>query len=166
DIGNQWFVGEPISAIYDYKRTGKLWTEEDLYNGDIDKGFYPGQFKLKDLNNDGEITPGADRTIVGYGKPNYRFSISNSLYYGDFSLSFLLRSIQGGNGYFIRNNRELLEASSDFDYAQRVNQPAVREYWTPFNGVTNAPAVYNYPSVESGHYQSRSFIRLQNVSLS
>ncbi|WP_170864479.1 SusC/RagA family TonB-linked outer membrane protein [Fodinibius roseus] len=165
DIGNQWFVGEPISAIYDYKRTGELWTEEDLYNGDIDKGFYPGQFKLEDLNNDGEITAGADRTIVGYGKPNYRFSISNSLYYGNFSLSFLLRSIQGGSDYFIRNNRELLEASSDFDYAQRVNQPAVREYWTPFNGVTNAPAVYNYPSVESGHYQNRSFIRLQNVSL-
>ncbi len=165
DIGNEWFIGEPISAIYDYKRTGRLWTEEDLYNGDIDPGFYPGQFRLEDLNNDGEITPGADRTIVGYGKPNYRFSISNSLYYGNFSLSFLIRSIQGGNDYFIRNNRELLEASSEFDYAQRVNQPAIRDYWTPFNGVTNAPAVYNYPRVESGNYQSRSFIRLQNVSL-
>jgi hypothetical protein len=27
DIGNSWFVGEPISAIYDYEMAGELWTE-------------------------------------------------------------------------------------------------------------------------------------------
>ena len=165
DIGNQWFIGEPISAIYDYKRSGGLWTEQELYSGATHGGFYPGQFRLEDLNGDKQINPGDDRTIVGYSTPNYRFSIGNNLSYKNFTLSFLLNSIQGGNGYYIGNLRRLLEATSDYDYAQRQNQPAIRENWTPDNGVDNAPAVYNYPRVSSGNYQDRSFVRLQDVSL-
>ncbi|MEX2565959.1 MAG: TonB-dependent receptor [Cyclobacteriaceae bacterium] len=166
DIGNQWFLGEPISAIYDYNRTGGLWTEEELYNGETHNNFYPGQFKLEDLNGDNIINPNDDRKIVGYATPNYRFSVGNNLYYGDFTLTFMLNSIMGGNGYYIQDNRALLEATSAFDYANRVNMTATRENWTPTNGVTNTPAVYNYPSVLSGNYQDRSFIRLQDVSLS
>jgi TonB-linked SusC/RagA family outer membrane protein len=164
DIGNSWFIGKPISAIYDYQREGGLWTEEELYKGVTHKNFYPGQFKLADLNNDGQILPGDDRKIVGYATPNYRFSISNNLSYKNFTLSFLVNSIQGGNGYFLQNNKLFLEATSDFDYAQRINLPAVRENWLPGNGVNNAPAVYNYPLVASGNYQDRSFVRLQDVS--
>lgn len=165
DIGNQWFIGQPIGAIYDYNRTGGLWTEEELYNGQILDGFYPGQFRLEDINGDNRITPGEDRTIVGYTEPNYRFSIGNDLYYKNFSLSVFINSIQGGNGYYKMNLRSLLEATSDFDYAHRANQPAIRENWTPDNGVDDAPAIYNYPSVSSGNYQDRSFVRLQDVSL-
>lgn len=165
DVGNQWFLGESISAIYDYNRTGGLWTEEELYSGQILDGFYPGQFRLEDINGDNRITPGEDRKIVGYTDPNYRFSIGNSLFYDNFSFSFFINSIQGGNGYYQSNLRTLLEATSDFDYAHRANQPAIRENWTPENGVDNAPAIYNYPSVSSGNYQDRSFVRLQDVSL-
>ncbi|HLR31562.1 MAG TPA: hypothetical protein VK074_03680, partial [Fodinibius sp.] len=166
DIGNAWFIGEPISAIYDFEHAGGVWTEEELFNGEIPDGFYPGQYKLVDQNGDGQITAGEDRTIVGYEKPSYRFSISNRLMYRNISLSFLITSIQGGGGYYIHDNRRFLEATSDFDYAQRANQPAIRENWTPFNEVTNTPPIYNYPPVKSGNYQSRSFVRLQNVSLS
>lgn len=165
DIGNQWFLGQPISAVYDYNRTGGLWTEDELYNGQTHDGFYPGQFRLEDVNGDNKITPGDDRSIVGYQAPNYRFSIGNNISYKNFTLSFLLNSIQGGNGYYIGNLRRLLEATSDYDYAQRQNQPAIRENWTPDNGVDNAPAIYNYPIVSSGNYQDRSFVRLQDVSL-
>lgn len=165
DIGNQWFIGKPISAIYDYNRTGGVWTEEEHYNGETHDGFYPGQFRLEDRNGDGEIHPDDDRSIVGYATPNYRFSISNTVSYGNFTLSFLVNSIQGGNGYYIQDNSTFLEATSAFDYAQRQNLPAVRTNWLPDNGVTDAPAVYNYPSRESGNYQDRSFVRLQDVSL-
>ncbi|MBC9795213.1 SusC/RagA family TonB-linked outer membrane protein [Sinomicrobium weinanense] len=165
DIGNGWFIGEPIGAIYDYKRTGGVWSEEELYNGETLDDFYPGQFKLADLNGDNRITAD-DRTIVGNTEPKYRFSISNSLSYNNLSLSFLINSVQGGNGYYIGDLKYLLEATSSFDYAQRANQPAIRENWTPDNGVDNAPAIYNYPSVSSGNYQDRSFVRLQDLSIS
>jgi TonB-dependent starch-binding outer membrane protein SusC len=166
DLGNSWFIGQPISAIYDYERSGGVWTEEELYSGQIHQGFYPGQFRLRDFNGDGRISPDEDRTIVGYATPNYRFSIGNTLSYRNFNLSFLLNSIQGGNGYFIQSNRQFLEATSAFDYANRMNQPAIRQNWIPGSGVDNAPAVYNYPTYESGNYQDRSFIRLEDVTLS
>ena len=165
DIGNEWFIGEPINSIYDYSRTGGVWTEEELFSGETLENFYPGQFRLEDLNDDNKITAGEDRTIIGTTDPNYRFSLGNTMSYADFSLSFLLNSIQGGNGYYLSDLRYLLEATSLYDYAQRVNQPAIRENWTPLNGVDDAPAVYNYPVVESGNYQDRSFIRLQDISL-
>jgi TonB-linked SusC/RagA family outer membrane protein len=165
DIGNSWFIGKPISAIYDYQRTGGVWTEQDLYKGVTLANFYPGQFKLKDLNNDGQITPGSDRTIIGYGVPNYRFSISNTLSYKNFALSFLINSIQGGHGYYLQANNYFLEATTDFNYAERMNQPAVRTNWLPDNGVTNAPGILNQPLILSGNYQDRSFVRLQDLSL-
>lgn len=165
DLGNSWFIGQPISAIYDYERSGGVWTEDELYSGEIHEGFYPGQFRLRDFNNDGRIHPDDDRTIVGYATPNYRFSIANNISYRNFHLSFLLNSIQGGNGYFIQSNRTFLEATSSFDYANRSNQPAVRENWIPGSGIDNAPAIYNYPTYESGNYQDRSFVRLEDVTL-
>ncbi len=52
------------------------------------------------------------------------------------------------------------------DDVLRINASAVRPYWTPDNGVDNATGVYNSPAVTSGIYESRSFVRLQDVSLS
>src|SRR5690606_16963027 len=35
DVGNGWFVGEPISALYDYQMTGGVWTEQEFFAGEI-----------------------------------------------------------------------------------------------------------------------------------
>lgn len=170
DLGNSWFVGQPISAIYDYKMAGGVYTENDLYSGTILKKWYPGQFRYVDQNNDGVIEPNADRTIVGYQSPNYRFSIGNTFSYKNLSLYFLLNSIQGGNGYFLANNASIINASSapagrESAGIIRTNLTAVRPYWTPENGVNNAASIYYAPEVSSGIYESRSFIRLQDISL-
>src|SRR5690606_9218668 len=64
DIGNQWFVGEPISALYDYEMAGGVWTEEEFFAGNIPlERWYPGQFRYVDQDGDGQISPGNDRTI-------------------------------------------------------------------------------------------------------
>ncbi len=170
DIGNSWFVGAPISAIYDYKMAGGVWTENYLYSGNILNKWYPGQFKYVDQNKDGVIEPNADRTIIGYQTPNYRFSISNTFSYKNFSLFVFLNSIQGGNGYYIANNATVINAASapagiESAGIIRTNLTAVRPYWTPENGVNNASGIYYAPEVASGVYESRSFIRLQDISL-
>ncbi len=166
DIGNSWFVGKPISSIYDYKMTGGLWTEQELYNGLITTAnFYPGQFKLADLNSDGAINPNDDRSVIGYQTPSYRFSINNSFSYKNFTLSFFLNSIQGGKDYYLANNSSVLMVSTTADHVYRENCTAVRQYWTPDNGVNNAPGIFNAPQRIAGLYQSRSFVRLQDVSL-
>jgi hypothetical protein len=165
DIGNSWFVGEPISAIYDFEMEGGLWTEEELYSGNILDNWYPGQFKYVDQNGDGVIDPNADRTIIGYETPNYRFSINNSLSYNNFTLSVFINSIQGGNGFYLMDNSSVVNVAWNADDVYRINASAVRPYWTPDNGVNNSTGVYNTPVRRSGIYESRSFVRLQDVSL-
>ncbi len=167
DIGNGWFVGEPISAVYDYKAAGGVWTEDELYNHNIPVAdFFPGQFRYVDLNKDGQIDANNDRTIIGYGIPNYRFGINSSLNYKNFTFSFFINSIQGGNNYYIMNNyANVISANLDVDDTYRRNTTAVRPYWTPDNGVTNSPGIYSNPIITSGVYESRSFVRIQDVSL-
>jgi TonB-linked SusC/RagA family outer membrane protein len=165
DIGNSWFVGEPILSIYDYKMTGGLWTEQDLYSGNILSGWYPGQYKYEDRDGSGTITS-EDRSIVGNKSPNYAFSISNTLTYKNWSLYFFLNSIQGGNGYYMWNNYDYVNVSPRSDDVYRINQQAIRQYWTPTNGVNNSTGIYNSPAVTSQILEDRSFVRLQDVSFS
>jgi len=170
DEGNSWFVGKPISSVYDYEFAGggwhgHVWTEDELYSGKILSGWYPGQYKYVDQDGDGSITATKDRKIIGYKTPNYRFSISNTLAYKNFTLFVLFNSIQGGNGYYIMNNYNVVNVESRSDNVYRENQSAVRQYWTPDNGVKNATGIYNSPAVTSGIYEDRSFVRLQDISL-
>ncbi|MEI7503266.1 MAG: SusC/RagA family TonB-linked outer membrane protein, partial [Paludibacter sp.] len=169
DLGSSWFIGKPISAIYDYTNTGVVWTEQEFFNGDtkvLKDGWYPGNFKYDDLNKDGVIDAN-DKSIIGYKTPNYRFSIQNSLTYQNFTLSFVINSIQGGDGYYLANNAKGINVGSNYTEVDRMNQLAVRPYWTPDNGVTNATGIYNaQPLQTTSLYQDRSFVRLQDVSLS
>jgi hypothetical protein len=146
---------------------GTVYTEQDMFSGNILPGWYPGQFKYVDQNGDNQIEPNADRKIIGYGDPLYRFSINNTVSYKNFSLSFLINSIQGGKkNYLMNNSYFLLMPTTGTGNPYRMNQFAVRQYWTPDNGVTNAVGMYNNPARTAGLYQSRSFVRLQDVSIS
>ncbi len=165
DIGNSWFVGQPISAIYDFEMAGGLWTEEDLYSGNIFDNWYPGQFKYVDQNGDGSIDPSTDRKVIGREAPNFRFSLNNSLSYKNITLSVFINSIMGGHGFYMADNAAVVNVDWNADDVYRINATAVRPYWTPDNGVNNATGVYNTPVRQSGIYESRSFVRLQDISL-
>lgn len=164
DKGNSWFVGKPISAIYDYRIIG-MWQESDLYSKNIYTDWYPGQYKYEDLNKDNMIDAENDRKIIGCRSPNYTISMTNTVSWKEWSLYFLLNSIQGGNGYYLFNNYAVVNVSQRSDDVYRINQSAVRQYWKPENKVTNSTGIYNSPAIHSGIYEDRSFIRLQDISL-
>ena len=166
DVGNSWFVGESIRAIYDYEMAGGLWTEAELYAGQTYNNWFPGQYKYVDQNGDGVIEPNLDRKVIGYRTPSYRFSINNTFTYKNFTFTFFINSIQGGKKYYLLDNAGVVNVAWRSDDVLRINASAVRPYWTPDNGVNNATGVYNSPAVSSGIYESRSFVRLQDVSLS
>ncbi|MGN6434948.1 MAG: TonB-dependent receptor [Agriterribacter sp.] len=163
DIGNSWFVGKSINAIYDYEMAGGVWTEDEFFKGQVLNGWYPGQFRYVDINGDGAIDPNNDRKVVGYTSPSYRFSINNSLTYKNFTLSILINSVQGGKNYYLANNAEMINPL--FYFPERRNNSAINAYWTPDAPTTNTTGIYNVPLRQSGIYQSRSFVRLQDVSL-
>jgi TonB-linked SusC/RagA family outer membrane protein len=163
DLGNGWFVGEPISSVYNYKIIG-MWQEEDLYSGQIYDGWYPGQWKYEDINGDNKITAD-DRQIIGSKSPNFTLSISNTLRYKNWSLYFLLNTIAGGANRYLINTYEYVNVSERSDDVYRINQTSARHYWTPENRTTESSGIYNSPAVYGGVWKSRGFTRLQDLSL-
>jgi TonB-linked SusC/RagA family outer membrane protein len=165
DIGNSWFVGQPISAIYDYQMAGGVWTEDEFFKGQIPyPGWYPGQFRYVDQDGNDTINAAKDRKVIGYGTPSYRFSINNTVTYKNFTLSIFINSIQGGDRYYLADNAMYINPL--YYYPERMNNSAINAYWRPDAPTKNTTGIYNIPPVQSGIYQSRSFVRLQDVSLS
>ena len=55
DVGNGWFIGQPIRVWYDYNNIGIYQANEaDLAQTAENK--LPGEIKLEDVNGDGIIT--------------------------------------------------------------------------------------------------------------
>lgn len=165
DIGNSWFVGEPIKSVYDLEMTGKTWQESDLFSGNILANWYPGQIQYVDQGEGDGVINADDRKIIGYKEPRFRFSINNTLSWKNFTLNFYVNSVQGGNHYYILNAASYLNVGGT-DHTLRENITAVRPYWTPLNQVNGVTGVYSAAPASGGIYQDRSFVRLQNVTLS
>lgn len=156
DRSNSWFIGEPIGVFYGYQTDG-IWQIGD----DIPSGFKPGFFKIKDIDGKPGISTD-DRSVYAYTDPNFRFSIMNNLSYKNIMLSIMINSVQGGNGYYMAENKYALNPNAYFpDRLNMVDMP----YWTPENPSNEYPVI-NY-SPGNGHYflQDRSFVRIQDISI-
>lgn len=162
-ISSGYFIGKSLGTIYDYKIEG-MWQQENADNGTIMEGMRPGDYKIEDVNKDGQITSTDDRQFLGTSKENFRWSLTNTFEYKDFSLMVYINSVWGGNGYFLSKNTPYLDG-----YANRsdINHPAY-DYWTPENTDAKYPRLdYNSNArYKASDYQDRSFIKLQKVSLS
>lgn len=169
NIAAGWFVGHPLTVIYDYNKLG-IWQLDDSIKGTIAAQLaptqYPGQIRVEDVNGDNRITP-ADRKILGNFQPKWEGGLTNRFSYGDFDLSVVvyarmgmkvlvpyLTADGGGNGY-------------PFFMQTRVNQLKV-DYWTR-NNPTNA-----FPAPDAGTdrflygstlgYQDGSFIKCRSIN--
>ncbi len=162
-VSSNLFIGKSLGTVYDYKVIG-MWQQSDVDNGSILKGFVPGTYKLLDVNNNGKITSDSDRVFLGNTNPNFRWSLTNTFTYGDFSLLVYLNSIWGGNNWFISGSNTPWADG----YASRadLNHP-VYDYWTPEN--PNAefprPSYKDLAMTKAPKYYDRSFIRLQKIAL-
>jgi TonB-linked SusC/RagA family outer membrane protein len=160
-ISQNLFIGKSIDAIYDY-------TIERIYQltDQIPKGFYPGTYKLKDLNDDGSITPLYDRSIIGYKDPSYQLSISNTFTYKKFTLMVYVNSVQGGKNRYLGTNDPITYIYGR-DNVLNDNTFAEWDFWTPANpNATYARIDGTTSSISPNIMQQRSFVRLQDVSLS
>lgn len=153
DVGNKWFIGKPISVAYDYVFDG-IYQEGDGFP----TGYKAGDVRMKDLDGDGRITPGEDRGIIGEtGQPRLRWSINNTLKYGNLTLSVFVNSMQGWIGSMdlagnsLQNDRNF----NRIDYG----------WWTPENKSNQMPSLLYTNPLGHGYYVTRSFVRLQDVSL-
>ena len=152
------FIGESLSAIYDYTVDG-IWQVGD----NIPEGFHPGNYRVVDINNDGKIDEN-DRSIIGKADPSVRMGLLNSFKYKNFTLSFFLNAVLGGSKSFQGKN-SFAELVNDNTLRHNRLTEQVDNFWTPSNpgGIY---ALYNAnPAINPYRYENRSFLRLQDITL-
>ena len=162
DLGNRWFIGEPISVIYDYEMEG-IWQEDEIAAGkhlNQDPQAQAGDVKLKDQNGDGKIDPNDDKVIQGQTTPKWTAGLTNTFSYKGFTLSIFIQTAQGQK----RNNSLLAMAA---DEQGRRNSTTEVGYWTPENksdeyrslSKTSNRWGYGFP-------RDASYTRIKDVTLS
>jgi len=157
DIGNSWFIGQPISTFYDFVFDGIYQTDDT----DIPSGSQPGFVRFRDLNGDGDTEDAQnDRGFVGQGDPRYNWGVTNTFRYGNLELSVFVNAMQGWEGRFNE-----LDPTHTGDPLRPVNMYDAG-WWTEENRSNTRPSLsYNRSTVGHSWYVSRDFIRIQDVSL-
>ena len=166
-VGSGLFIGEPQNVIYDYEITG-MWQLADEADGSIYSGFFPGTYKLRDLDDSGDISSLNDRKILGYVDPAYRFGVSNTLNYKNLSLYVFVNSIQGGSDYYFGDDAPHSNGSwNKRDQLSYSNIPrGAWDYWMPENPNAKYRRLDLASQFGGTPYTQRNFVRLQDVSLS
>ncbi|WP_240699417.1 TonB-dependent receptor [Spirosoma sordidisoli] len=152
DLGNRWFIGQPININYDYVFDGVYQVGDEL-----PPGYKPGFLRFKDLNQDGKLDA-SDRTIISQREPKYRWGVNNTLRYGNLSLSVFLNAMQGWQQSFY-----LLDPVNN--YPNRPVNMLDAGWWTAENKSTTRPSLVYTNPLGYGYYTSRDFVRIQDVSL-
>jgi TonB-linked SusC/RagA family outer membrane protein len=155
DIGNRWFIGKSLGAIYDYKMTG-VWQTGDA---DLAKyGAKPGDLKFQDINNDSKIDAANDKVYQGSTQPKWIGGFTNTFDYKNFHLSIFIQTSQGS----VKNDVDLNYG----DETGRRNTPAEIGYWTAANKSNSRPALSYNNTLGYGYPRDNSFTRIKDVTLS
>jgi hypothetical protein len=161
DIASGWFIGQPISANYDFEWIGtwQLGEEEEAEKYDSQPGFV----KLRDV--DGNYTlDSEDRVFLGQQDPTFLWGMTNSFSYKNFTLNIFIHGIHGST----RANTLMTDNVTN---EVRTNT-LIKNWWTPENP-TNEWIVNHMDAERMGgiiatgkFYENASFIRLKDVSFS
>jgi TonB-linked SusC/RagA family outer membrane protein len=170
DISNGWFVGQPLTVIYDLKKIG-IWQLEDSTKGLLAQQTapvqYPGQIRVEDLNGDHKIDA-ADRQIIGNFQPKWEGGMTNRVSYKGFDLSVVVYARMGMKVLVPYITDDGGAQGFPFFMQSRNNQLKV-DYWTRTNS-TNA-----FPAPDAGTdrfiygstlgYIDGSFIKCRSINL-
>ena len=156
DVGNEWFIGEPLTVWYDYEQIG-IWQQDEADEADS-YGQDPGEIKVRDQNGDGTINE-QDRVIIGTDMPDFSGGLTNHFSYKGIDLSIFL---YGSYGQTIHNNYKEPTLNGRYNHLDV-------DYWTPDNPTNEHPrpnASREYPLYSSSQaYQDGSFLKVRNVKL-
>ena len=158
-VSSNLFIGKPLSVIFNYQ-AGPIYQLNDTRL----PGFQVGSLSVVDQNKDGKIDA-ADRIFLGRTDPAYSMSLYNSVSYKGFAFTFMLNSIQSGNDSYLANNVRLYFRD---DNGIRNNDLKGVNYWSPTNPTGTQPRIVDgtHSGTEPNVYKKRSFVRLQDASLS
>lgn len=159
DVGNGWFIGQPIRVFYDYNKIG-IW-QADEKDQAAAFGQFPGEIKVEDVNGDGKIDLTNDRKVLGNDVPSAYGGLNNKFEFKGIDFSFLFYYRLG----FMIN--------SEFSNGQATMQGRYNnlnvDYWTIDNPTNNYPRPNkNQENITYGsslNYTDGGFVKLRNVTL-
>ena len=156
DITNGWFVGKPISVIYDYQKIG-IWQIDEAETA-AKYNCVPGDIKIADLEGTSEGITADDKTFLGQRTPKYLASFGLNLTYKNFDFAI---NAAGRFGHVF---------SSDY-YGYNLITSGNRwcadvDYWTPDNPTNEWPRAAN-DIANRGlcSYMKGDLIKLQYLTL-
>ena len=156
--------GLPIGSFFGYVVEGIYQSYADVLKSPVASavGAYgPGDFKFKDVNGDGKITPD-DRTVIGNPTPKFTYGTSVNVVYKNFNLGIDMGGVYGNQVFRTWGSLE-----SPF---QRVNYSAEKLNRWHGEGTSNwVPIIsqghrYNYNG-STYNIEDGSYFRLRNVQL-
>ena len=155
DIGNKWFIGKSLYAIYDYQLAGVWQAGEDASK--VDPGAKAGDLKFVDVNNDQKINE-SDKIYQGTSLPKWAGGMINNFNYKSFHLSIFVQTAQGS-----MMNNPLLNLQN---YGGRVNVPAEVGYWTAENKNNQQPSLsYTNPRLYAFPVK-QNYTRIKDITFS
>ncbi|WP_229726186.1 SusC/RagA family TonB-linked outer membrane protein [Rufibacter glacialis] len=156
DVGNRWFIGQPLGVYYDYKFDG-IW-QTDQKDLAAKYGRVPGDIRVVDVNNDFQINA-QDLMVLGSNRPKWSGSVNNRLSYKGFELTFL---VYARMGHLINNIMYRPGLGGRY-------QSIARDYWTPTNPSNEYPRPVKDKDIsefgQSLQYQKGDFVKVRNISL-
>ena len=152
-------VGEEVGSLFFYAFDG-IWQEDEV---DVAEGFgqLPGQVRVKDINNDGEITED-DRTILGSPLPEWTGGMTNTFHYKGFDIAVFITTRQGVEefSWFHRSH------GWDVDDDEARFNGLKTNYWTPDNPSNEWWQPGNPgPWKRALYYQDVSFVKVGYMTL-
>ena len=168
-------VGMPIAYFYGYVTDGIFQTPEEVAASAQNDGFtFPGDFRFKDLNNDGKIDA-SDRTYLGSPHPDFVFGLPLGVQYKNFELSMFFQG-QWGNkifnvmDYYLNSAHGTGNVYADLRskhwsgsyVADRAFYPANPNGSVPDLDPADRPRNFR---ASDFYIKDGSYIRLQNISL-
>ncbi len=156
DRANRWFIGQPISVIWDYKKNG-IWQIDEAAEAKKFK-MEPGMIKVVNRDDDTAFTD-ADRFILGQREPKIISSLQSIFRYKKLDCSF---NIVGQFGHLIQAENYTAEWNADKYIIDAI------DWWTPLNPTNKWPRAH---TAQSHSFSSTlsifkgDFIKIQDISL-
>lgn len=166
-------VGQPLGVFYGLVTEGIFQTPEEVKQANAVDGnentpyqvaeTAPGDFKYRDLNQDGTITDD-DKTIIGNPVPDFSYGINGSLRYGAVDLSFQFFGLKGND--ILNLSRSIMESSGR---AWNKSSTMVNAWHGPGTSNTIPRAIVTDPNqnvrVGSHLVEDGSYLRLRNIQI-
>jgi len=170
DTPNITAVGHPIGMFYGFVTDGIFQTEEEVQGYVDSKGAViqpdavPGDFRFKDLNEDGKINNSGDRTLIGSPHPTFVYGFTINLRYRGFDLMTFWQGVYG-------NKLWNWSRAYDFEYGiKNMYRKIYKDAWREEGSSYSQPRITKYAEnnnfKDSDYFlEDGSYLRMKNLQL-